>query len=85
MANGIESDIICLALRWARLDVPAALALGVGARAAATAAAAYLIQRGIQLARIEGITNFNLFTPIPPVSVARIENALRLRALGAAV
>jgi hypothetical protein len=79
--RGIESDIVGFTLGRAGLDVTAAFTLGVRARAATAAATTQLIEGGIQLTGIEGLADLNLFTPIPPVSIARIENTLRLRAL----
>jgi hypothetical protein len=79
--RGIESEVICLALGRAGLDIPAALALRVGTRASPAVAAAQFIECGIELARVESFADFNLFAPIPPVRISSIENTLRLRAL----
>ena len=77
--GGVKGQVIGAPVGGARLDVAAALALGVGARAAPGALAIQLIQGGVQLARGKGAADLDLLAPIPPIGIARLEDVLLRR------
>ncbi len=80
--GGVEGDVVGLAVGGAGLDVAAALALGVGARAAPGVLAGQLVERGVELARVEGLADLDLLAAVPPVGVLVVENRLLRRGLG---
>ena len=63
----IEGDIVGAIPRGTRLDVPSVLAFGAGQRAASGLLAAEFIERGVELARREGLTGLYLLPALPPV------------------
>jgi hypothetical protein len=72
----IESQIINLTPRRARLNVAAAFAFRVGMRTTTSFAASEFVERSIQAARGERLSHLDLFSPLPPTSIAGIENVL---------
>jgi hypothetical protein len=48
----------------------------MGARAAAGVVTGQFVERGIELARLEGLAGFNLFPTIPPMGILPIEDGL---------
>jgi hypothetical protein len=75
--GGVEGQVIDFALGGTGLDVPAALALGVCVRSSPAFLAADLVERIFEFAWGESLPDLGLFPAIPPVSLARVEDALR--------
>jgi hypothetical protein len=79
--GGVEGDVIGLVAGRARLDIATVLALGLRQGPAPGVLAGQFIQRGIQLARLEGLAGPDLLAALPPVGVGMREDVL-LRRLG---
>ena len=76
--GGVEGDVVGAVAGGAGLNITAALAVRMCARAAAGLAARQLIERGIQAARLEFASGFDFLPAFPPIRVLRaIEDVLR--------
>ncbi len=77
--RGVEGDVVSAAVGGARLNVAAALALGLGAGAAPGALARQAVERRIQFARRKLGLAFDLLAALPPVGVLLVKDVLRGR------
>lgn len=75
--GGVKGDISWIIASGTRLNVTAAFALCVGARAPAAPLTSDLVQGIIQLARDERLPRFYILAAIPPAGVAGVKDLLR--------
>jgi hypothetical protein len=72
----VEGNVGVIAVGGARLDIPPALTICLGARAASGAVPGEFIQRCLEFARGELRTGFGLFTTFPPVGILVVKDVL---------
>lgn len=77
--GSIEGQVISLTVGRAGLDIAPAFAIGMGAGAPASSLTVQLVQVGIQVARPEGFSDLDFLSPIPPISIPYIKDALACR------
>jgi hypothetical protein len=73
---GIESQVVSFPMRWARLDIPPALALSMCAGAPAAITACDPVERILDFARQESGPDFYFFAAVPPVGGNLVEDIL---------